>query len=171
MGKSDLVSLGRITKPQGLKGSFRVRALGIESENLTHLDRIFIKPSNGDLLECNVQSTQSRKGFFVVQVEQISHIDQVKSLVGGEVFALRSDMAELEEGDFYWFELVGLKVVTSDGRDLGEVRSIIPTGANDVLQVRLGDKEILIPYIDDVIASVDLEAGVITVDPLPGMLD
>jgi len=76
----------------------------------------------------------------------------------------------LEEGDFYWYELVGMEVVADDGRALGRVESLLATGANDVLQVRDGDREILLPNIPDVVLSVDRETKRITVRLLPGLL-
>ena len=171
MKKDALVPLGNITRHQGLKGAFRVRAQAVESENLNHLATVYIDFPEQGPTACPVRHVQERKGFFVLQVDRIANVDQVTPLVGREVLARREDLLELEQGEFYWFELIGLEVICSDGRTLGKVAAIFPTGANDVLDVRQGQQEWLIPYIDDVIVDIDTVKGVITIDPLPGLLD
>ncbi len=167
----EFISLGRITKPQGLKGAFRVRAHGVESENLLNVDTIYIRSSSGLPESYAVQSIQQRKGFFVVRVREIDRIEKVTPLIQSEILAAKDDIPPLEEGEYYWYELVGLKVETKSGRNLGTVQSIIPTGSNDVLQVRKQKQEFLIPLIEEVIIKVDLESGMILIDPIPGLLD
>ena len=171
MKQDRFVPLGRITKPQGLRGAFRVRAHSVESENLTSLKQIFLETATGESIEADVRSVQARTGFFIVEVAQIDHIDQVTPLVGQQVLARREDLVPLDDDEFYWFELIGLSVETVDGQPLGTIESIIPTGANDVLSLKHNGREILIPYIDEVVKQVDLARGVVIIDPIPGLLD
>ena len=88
------------------------------------------------------------------------------------VYVLAADRPALPEGEYYHHQLIGLRVVTDDGRQLGMVREILETGANDVLVVRpsMGE-EILLPAIDPVILQVNLEQGVMQVHLLPGLID
>lgn len=166
------IPLGKITKPQGLKGMFRVRAFGIESENLERAPRLYIEDSNRGYTGFKVKSITRRKGFFIVKLAGLDHINEVEPVVGNEIFMSEDDLEPLGDDEFYWYELVGLSVQTDKGKNLGRVQSIIPTGANDVLQVRRKNgREYLIPYIDDVIIEVDTEKGVIIIDPIPGLLD
>ena len=169
--EDELVPLGEITKAQGLKGEFRVRAYAIESENLVDLEKIFLEPPSKAPFACNVISVRAQRDFYVVQVEEVSHIDQVAPLIGARVLARRSDIAPLAPGEYYWFELIGLTAKTRDGREIGTVKSIVPTGANDVLAVSHGSKEVLIPYVDEVVVEVDMENKVIVIDPPEGLLD
>lgn len=79
----------------------------------------------------------------------------------------KSELLELLDGEFYWFQLIGLQVVTTDGQSLGSVVRMLETGANDVFVIKdeSDANEILIPYIkDEVVKSVDLKQAVITVD-------
>ncbi|MFA5867766.1 MAG: ribosome maturation factor RimM [Actinomycetota bacterium] len=73
---------------------------------------------------------------------------------------------------YLYEEIIGLKVITSDGREIGRVSAIMKTGANDVYYVKpdASDDEILIPAIKQVVKDIDLEAGVITIDPMPGLI-
>jgi len=82
------------------------------------------------------------------------------------------DVTPLQEGEQYVFNLIGVRVRTTDGRDLGAITEVLATGANEVFVVQAEDgSEVLIPYISDVIASEHIELGEIVVHPVPGLLD
>jgi 16S rRNA processing protein RimM len=165
----DLISLGKIVKTQGVKGAFRVYPHGGDSENLADLDRVIITAPGGRRLEAGVLECRRKGTLFILSVEGIASIDEAERLVGAEVLAHEEDLAPLPEGEFYWYELVGLAVVDEDGRAVGEIESIMPTGANDVLQIRTGNRELLLPNIPDVVLSIDLDAGQMVVRLLDGM--
>lgn len=78
---------------------------------------------------------------------------------------------ELPEGDFFYFEIIGMTVITNEGLELGTVADIIRTGANDVFEVKSNDSTTLIPDIPEVVLSVDRESNIITIDPIPGLLN
>jgi 16S rRNA processing protein RimM len=85
-------------------------------------------------------------------------------LIGSEIGIWRSAMPEAGEGQFYWSDLEGLRVVRKDGSEVGTVGYLLETGAHDVMVVQ-GEKECLIPFVlNEVIIDVDLDAGLITVD-------
>ncbi len=75
-----------------------------------------------------------------------------------------------DEDEYFWFELIGIEVFTVDGRDLGRVAEVIPTGANDVLTVEGPYGEVLLPMIDDVVKEIDIERRRMIVDPLEGLV-
>ena len=100
----------------------------------------------------------------VVILEGIADRDAAEALPGVEVAVWRDGLPALAEGEFYWSDLVGLTVATTEGVDLGVVDRMMETGANDVLVVK-GERERLIPFLmDDVVRQVDLEAGHMEVD-------
>ncbi|HEB76976.1 MAG TPA: 16S rRNA processing protein RimM, partial [Methylothermaceae bacterium] len=92
--------------------------------------------------------------------------DQAEALKGAQISIAREQLPDLPPGEYYWTDLIGLRVIDTEGRDLGQVANLLETGANDVLIVRgAGRREILIPWIRDrVIRKVDLAAGRIEVD-------
>ena len=99
-----------------------------------------------------------------MQLKDCNDRDAAAMLTGTEIGVYRSQLPAVESDDFYWNDLIGLQVVTNSGRLLGRVDHLIETGANDVMVVK-GEQECLVPYIkDQVIESVDLEAGEIRVD-------
>ncbi len=90
--------------------------------------------------------------------------DEAAKLLGQDICINHSQLELLEAGEYYWSQLIGLRVVTRQGESLGIIKSWLETGANDVLVVS-GDRERLIPYVPDtVIQSVDLEEGCVEVD-------
>jgi 16S rRNA processing protein RimM len=158
-----LISLGRIVKTQGLRGAFRVYPHGQDSENLASLEEIVIQPLKAEAITARITSCRRKGMLFILTIEGVESIDHAERLIGAEVLAPESDLAPLEEGEFYWYELVGMEVVTDQGERLGEVKSIIPTGANDVLQVMSRERETLLPNIPDVVKQIDREKKLITV--------
>ena len=96
--------------------------------------------------------------------------DRAEELRGRYLRVPGSALAALDEGEYYLFQLMGLAVVTEEGRDLGPVKDILETGANDVYIVDTPTGELLLPAIPDVIKDVDLSAGRITVHLLPGLV-
>lgn len=77
----------------------------------------------------------------------------------------------MRENEFYHRQIIGLLAITSEGREIGKVVGIMETGSNDVYVVRGQGKEYLIPAVKDVISSVDLDSGTITIIPIEGLLD
>ncbi len=93
-----------------------------------------------------------------------------KELRAAEIHIPTADAEELESGSYYHWQILGLKVVSDEGETLGSVTRIIVTGANDVYVVGgRAEKDLLIPAIDSVVRSVDLELGVLTVTLIPGL--
>lgn len=164
-----MISLGKIVKPQGLKGEFRVLPHGGESANLDTLTAIVIAAPDGRQIPTTIRSRRPSGSLYILAVEGVASIEQAQALVGGEILAEETALEPLEDGEFYWYELIGMEVVTDEGEALGRVEAIIPTGANDVLQVKSGKREILLPNIPDVILEIDREAGRLTVHLLPGL--
>jgi 16S rRNA processing protein RimM len=109
---------------------------------------------------------------IVAQLNGVDDPDKAHALIGCDIAIDESQLKQLAEDEFYWRELQGLKVVNLEDTVLGNVSSMMATGANDVIVVKLdaiiakakNTKEILIPYIDSVVKNIDLDAGLIKVD-------
>ncbi len=171
-GSSELVLLGKVVGTHGIKGQLRVASFSGESDTFLSLDRVILKDLSGkeELFDVSAAAAHGRK--ILLTLKGMGSINQVETLVGRELYVRRNQLPPLAEDEFYWFDLIGLKVVTDDGMELGRLESIMETGSNDVYVVRSADKkEYLIPAIEDVVSSIDLDSGVMTVSPLEGLLD
>ena len=103
-------------------------------------------------------------------LEGIDSPERAQGLSGSLVGTDKANLPPIEEDEYYWNEILGMEVVTVDGKALGKVTQIIRTGANDVLQVEGAYGEVLLPMIEEVVVEVDLQAGKIVVDPLEGLI-
>ncbi len=110
------------------------------------------------------------KGAVLLRLATVDTVEKAEALVGKEISVSRKELPPLPEGRYYIADILGMTVVTDEGRELGKVVDVFKTGANDVYTVR-GDKEYLIPVIDEVVLSTDLDARQITIKPLKGLLD
>ena len=166
----DYLAVGKIVKPHGIKGELKVVPYSGAAEELLVFKTFFVQ-SKSTCERYNVLRNRAQGKFTILQVSGVTSRNAAEDLVGDEVFVLLSDMPELEDDQFYWHEMVGINVVTDNGQKLGQVTSLLDTGANDVLVVSGTGHEYLLPVIDEIIVSVDKEEGVLVVSPFPGLLD
>jgi 16S rRNA processing protein RimM len=106
----------------------------------------------------------------ILAIDGVTTRDAAAGLRGELLYVPRAEAARPPSGEFLWHEVIGLSVVTDDGRELGRVDEILRTGANDVYVVRGTLGEVLIPAIADVILRIDPASGTIVIHPMPGLL-
>ena len=108
--------------------------------------------------------------MVLLHFKEYDNINDIEPYVKGELYISREEALPLEEGEFYISDLIGLRVKCDDGRSLGILSDVIPTGSNDVYEVKPENgKSIYVPAIKDCILSIDVEAGEALVHLLPGM--
>ncbi len=91
-------------------------------------------------------------------------MEDARRLVGAKLCVPESRLPSLNSDEFYWYQLIGLEVVSPDGKKLGTLEEIIETGSNDVYVVRRGGEEILVPATQEVVRKIDLQRRLMTVD-------
>ena len=165
MADGKLVVIGRALKPFGIRGEIKIRPF-TESDNAFERTTVLVY----DDVPYQVRSVRFHKGMVIASLEGVDSPDAAAELRGTLVKTGASNLPPKEEDEYFWHELIGMKVQTVDGLDLGTVNEIIPTGANDVLSVKGHRGEVLLPVIDDVIVDVDVQHGIIVVDPLEGLI-
>ena len=111
------------------------------------------------------------RGDWLIQLRGLGNRTAAEKMHGLLVEAADAEVARDDSESYFIHELIGLRVVTAGGRDLGTVTEVLQTGANDVYVARGPGGEVLIPAIGDVVESIDLDQRTITITPLPGMLD
>ncbi len=170
MPATDLITLGSITSVYGVRGWVKVYSHTEPMEGiLDYQDWILVR--DGDRRRVRVDRGKSHGKGMIAHLEGVDNRTQAEALAGYDITVPRSELPELPEGEYYWWQLEGLQVCNLDGVDLGQVSHLISAGsANDVLVVhstRADDNrtERLIPWVwDEAIQAVDLDAGRITVD-------
>ena len=161
--------VGKIVGAHGVKGTSKISAY---VESLT-----IFKP--GTALQ--VCSPDGRENSYEIDwvkphsrgallaLKEVASREQAKALVGSELYIQKTRLPKLEDGAYYWFDLIGLEVYTSDDQYLGRLDSIIETGANDVYVVNKDDREILIPALKSVVQSIDIESRMMRVELPEGL--
>ncbi|WP_459868543.1 ribosome maturation factor RimM [Endothiovibrio diazotrophicus] len=158
----ELVALGRISGLFGVRGWVKVFSHTEPREQIVRYSPWLIR-LGGEWRAMKVVSGKAHGKGVVVRLESVEDRDAAARLIDAEIAVPRDQLPALEPGDYYWADLEGLAVVTTEGVGLGKVDHLFETGANDVLVVK-GERERLIPYTDDAVVAVDLEAGCIEVD-------
>lgn len=172
--KPPLIRIGRLTGIHGLRGGLRFRPDYPESESIDAVERIFLADGDSpvDAREYRIlEVAQIGRGTVRVMLEGITDANLAETLRGKNVFADERELPPPAENEFYFRDVIGCEVFLTDGRRIGIVEDIIVTGANDVFVVRDGDKEVLVPVIEDVVKEIDVAAHRIVIEAIPGLLD
>ena len=166
---TDLIEIARISGPHGLKGKIKIIPFGDSFKRFLRYTHLILGKNSSPL---EILSAQTRRSFYIIELAGFTHISQVESLKGETLFIKREQLEEPEEDEYYWRDLLGLKVIDTHGAVLGEIVDIFSTGSNDVYVVDKS-KQYLIPATKDVIKEISLEKGCITIDAslLEGLLD
>jgi 16S rRNA processing protein RimM len=167
-------NVGKIVNTHGIRGEVRVISktdFADERYKLGNTLYIFMDHAS-EPVEVKVKSHRVHKSFDLLSFEGYDNINLVEKFKGAMIKIPESQLGELEEGEYYFHEIIGCTVVTEQGETVGTVKEILTPGANDVWVVKgKGGKEILIPYIADVVKKVDVKEKLITIHPMEGLLE
>ncbi|MBQ9079823.1 MAG: 16S rRNA processing protein RimM [Clostridia bacterium] len=158
---------GKIINTHGIDGAVKLESWCDSPEVLASLERVYFK-NGGDYEEREVLRASVFKQFVIAKIQGIGDIDAAQSQVGRVIYATREDF-ELEEGDYFIADLVGLDIIDADsGKVLGKLREVINRGASDIYIIDTPDGERMMPAVGEFVDRVDLEHG-IYVRPIEGM--
>lgn len=157
------IILGSISGVFGIKGWVKVHSFtGVQESILKY--KTWRLEKNGKLSEYKLEEGRKHGKIIVAKLKSIDDRDSAASLYKANIVIDQDELPKLPEGEYYWNDLEGLEVFNIEGKRYGIVDHLFETGANDVMVV-LGDKEILIPFIQgDYIKEINLEQGLIRVD-------
>ena len=160
------LAVGQVVAPRGLRGELKVQLAGNSRERFLRLQQVYLGEGKTPFV---VSQARVHRGRGLLQLEGVDDRDAAEALRSTWVYVHIDDTLPLKEDEYFAHEILGLRVVTVQGEDLGRVREILPTGANDVYVVRGTHGEILLPAIAEVIVEVDVENGTMQVRLLEGL--
>lgn len=168
--KDDWVCLGVIGRPHGVRGQVRIRPYTGDARAISAYGPLTDRKSGR---EFKVSVVNVAKGMVTAQIEGVTDRDQAADLTGIELWVARTALPDTEdEEEYYHHDLVGLAAFDKDGAALGEVVGIENYGAGDLLEFRTPQgREVMVPFTRRCVPVVDLDAGRVVIDPLPGLLD
>lgn len=167
----DYLKIGGIISTHGLKGEVKVYPTTQDVHRYDVLDTAYIEMPSGKI-PVNVERVRYFKNLVIVKFRGLDRIEDVEGYLKHDLYVSREDAIELGENEYFVGDVIGLKVITDDGRVLGILDDVMETGANDVYVIASQEepgKEILLPVIRDVILETSLEEGYIKVHLLPGL--
>ena len=154
--KKDHVLIGKIVGIHGLKGTNKLRSYAESLAVFSPGSSILVRDLRGREASYEINWVKPHTGTPLVSFKGITNRDQAVTLIGADLFLPQSELPELDEDTYYWFDLIGIEVYTKTKEFLGRIESIIETGSNDVYVVKLHEKEVLIPALDSVVLEIDL---------------
>ncbi|WP_440706508.1 ribosome maturation factor RimM [Heyndrickxia oleronia] len=165
-------NVGKIVNTHGLGGEVRVISkTDFAEERYKKGNILYLFLNDHTPIQLTVKTHRTHKNFDLLTFEGYNNINEVEPWKNGILKISEEQLTSLDEGEFYFHEIVGCKVFSTDGEEIGIVKEILTPGANDVWVVKGGNgKEYLIPYIDDVVKSVNVKDKLITIELMEGLL-
>lgn len=166
-------NVGKVVNTHGVRGEVRVisRTDFPEKRYQPGSRLYFFSEKEGAPVELTVESHRKHKNFDLLTFEGYKDISEVESFKNGILKVNETQLGNLDDGEYYFHEIIGCKVMTTEGEEIGTIKEILTPGANDVWVVKgTKGKEILIPYIDDVVKKIDVEDKTIVIEPMEGLL-
>lgn len=159
------ILLGRVLSAFGVRGEVKLESWTEPRSAIFRYQPWIVRDPQGRERELSgVRGRESGK-YLIASFPDVADRDAVEALRGTEIYVPRSALPPPSEGEYYWVDLEGLRVVTVDGVVLGTVSHLFATGANDVLVARDDERERMIPFVvPQYVTSVDFEQGLVTVD-------
>ncbi|WP_125588688.1 ribosome maturation factor RimM [Companilactobacillus jidongensis] len=168
-----LYRVGTIVNTHGIKGELRIIPItDFPEERFKSGAKLYLHKSGSAEKQLVVESSRKHKNFILIKFEGYDNINDVEQYVKSELFADSEVKPELAEGEFLYSQIIGLDVIDPVLGNIGKVKEIIELGPNDVWVVKGSKyKEVLVPYIEDVVKKVDLAGQKIDVEIPDGLID
>jgi len=167
--KRELFPIGRVVKPHGVKGKIKVEYFGEDLSRFSDYREILIQDRTGGTQSYEVLEVGQQPHRLILRLKGVESIEEAVPLLGKEIFIRKEQLPDLNEKEYYWFDILGMVVETGEGKRIGKVKEILPTGANDVYVVEGKRGEICLPATEEVIQSIDVERKVMKVIRMEGL--
>ena len=176
---NDLIELGAVSEAQGLRGQVKVRPHSSDPVALLSSKTIWLSliarrdqhastsSAPSSLTEYKVKGAKMHSGNVVMSLEGVADRDQALALKGARILVARDAFPNTDKDDYYWIDLIGCQAINLQGQPLGEVLDVTENGAHGVIAIGSAEKKViqyLVPFVKEVVQSVDLASKLITVD-------
>ncbi|CAI4032738.1 Ribosome maturation factor RimM [Nitrospira tepida] len=170
--EAELVVIGAIERPFGVKGAIKVRSLSDVSSRFESLDQVVLTSLEGKRVETRVTEVRGGGDRYILSVEALRSPEEAGAFRGGYLYAERWAAANMALPDApLQCDLIGLSVVDEQGHPVGRLEEVIETAGGHLLVVRSGKREAMVPAVKEFVAQVDLASRQVTIHAIPGLLD
>ncbi len=165
--KKEFIEIGQIVNTHGLKGEVKVDPWCNSPEFMCQFKKVYLK--DGTVLE--ITKSRVQKNCVLVKIKGVDSIEQADTMRKTVLYINRNDVS-LDEGEYFIQDIIGCEIHDVDSNEFyGTVTDVLETGANDVYEIKKDGKIYLVPVIDDVIISTDIDSGIIKIRPMKGLFD
>ena len=167
----DLLQVGIITSTHGVRGEVKVYPTTDDPRRFRRLKEVVLDTGK-EKMNLEIEGVKFFKQFVILKFKGLDNINDIEKYRQKSLYVTRKNAVRLQRDEYFIADLIGLKVQDEDGKELGTVKDVIETGANDVYEVKMADgKSLLLPAIKQCILNVDVENGTMQVHVLEGLLD
>lgn len=167
----DLLQVGIITSTHGVRGEVKVYPTTDDPRRFRRLKEVVLDTGR-EKLKLEIEGVKFFKQFVILKFKGLDNMNDIEKYRQKSLYVTRKNAVRLQKDEYFIADLIGLKVQDEDGKELGTVKDVIETGANDVYEVEMADgKSLLLPAIKQCILNVDVENGTMQVHVLEGLLD
>lgn len=169
---TDYLRVGTYVNTHGVRGEIKVYPHTDDVTRFSDLKSIMIETKDKKYLTYEVAGAKYHKNMAILKLKGIDNINDIEKYKGSDLYITRDQAVPLEEGEYFICDIIGADVITDDGVNLGVIKDVLQTGANDVYIVKRKDeKDLLLPVIPDCVLDVDVENSCVKVHLLPGLTD
>lgn len=166
----DMIRVGVISSTHGIRGEVKVFPTTDIPERFLDLKKVFLK-TRKEMLELEIQSVKFFKNMVILKFKGLDSINDIEKYRSCDLYVSREDAVDLDEDEYYYADLIGLRVVTDTDEEFGVLRDIMETGANDVYVIERADgSEVLLPAIQECILDVNMDENVMRVHLMKGLV-
>ena len=167
----DLLQVGIIASTHGVRGEVKVYPTTDDPRRFRRLKEVVLDTGK-EKMNLEIEGVKFFKQFVILKFKGLDNINDIEKYRQKSLYVTRKNAVRLQRDEYFIADLIGLKVQDEDGTELGTVKDVIETGANDVYEVEMADgRSLLLPAIKQCILNVDVENGMMQVHVLEGLLD
>jgi 16S rRNA processing protein RimM len=167
-----LFTIGKIVNTHGIRGELKILSETDFPERFDPGSELVIVDQQDKRTPVKIQSSRLHKNMYIVKFEKYDNINDVEKYKGSLLKIEAKYQEPLDEGEYYYHQIIGCKVITEEGQELGLISEILTPGANDVWVVSLPKgKQLLLPVIDEVVLDVDVQAKTVRIHLMEGLLE
>jgi 16S rRNA processing protein RimM len=161
------VIIGRIAAPHGIKGEVKITLETVFPERFNTGNKITLIDKKGIYQEYKINSSRPHKEMVIVKLEGVNDRTQAELMRGLEAVISEEEVGKLPSDSYFIFELIGMKMVTDEGKEVGTITQVLQGGASDIY---VTDTEVLVPAIKEFIVDVDKLKRIVTIHTIPGLI-
>ena len=167
----NMLRVGVITSPHGIKGEVKVFPTTDDAKRFKDLKKVILDTGK-EYIPMEIEHVKFFKNMVILKFKGYDNINEIEKYKSRDLLITRDQAVDLAPDEYFITDLIGLAVVSDQGVELGTLKDVLETGANDVYVVAMKDgKELMLPAIGDCILNVDLEQGRMEVHVLEGLMD